>query len=43
MDKIYHLNIEQATGIVKMPILSEDWSEYLTLVTVFDTLDILLE
>ena len=43
MDKIYHLNIDPIKGIVHMAILTEDWSPFLTLAAVFDTLDILLE
>jgi ubiquitin-protein ligase len=43
VDKIYHLNVDPANGEVHMPILSDDWSPFLTLAAVLDSLDNLLE
>lgn len=43
LDKIYHLNIDPIKGNVHMALLSDDWSPYLTLAAVFDSLDLLLE
>jgi ubiquitin-protein ligase len=42
-DKIYHLNVDPITGQVSMPILKDDWSPFLTLSAVFDSLDSILE
>jgi ubiquitin-protein ligase len=42
MDKIYHLNIDPIKGTVHMALLLDDWSPYLTLTAVFDSLDLLL-
>jgi len=42
-DKIYHVNIDPVSGQVSMPILKDDWSPYITLSTVFENLDNILE
>ena len=43
LDKIYHLNIHPITGEVNMPLLNDDWSPYLTLAAVLDSLDCIIE
>jgi ubiquitin-protein ligase len=43
LDKIYHLNVDPISGQVIMPILKEDWSPFLTLSTIFESLDSILE
>jgi len=43
LDKIYHLNIDPVTGDVHMGLLAEDWSPYLTLTAVIDSIDSIME
>lgn len=35
LDQIYHLNVGLSSGEVRMPVLEDDWSPYLTLNSLF--------
>jgi ubiquitin-protein ligase len=43
LDKIYHLNVDPIGGQLSMPILSDDWSPFLTLSSIFEGIDNILE
>jgi ubiquitin-protein ligase len=43
IDKIYHLNIGYNSGEIRMSILENDWSPFLSLTSLIESLDKLLE
>lgn len=42
LDKVHHLNIHPNTGQLSMPMLTEDWSPFLNLKAVINSLDEIL-
>jgi ubiquitin-protein ligase len=42
IDQMYHLNVEYKSGVVHMAILEDDWSPFLNVSAIFDSLDQLL-
>lgn len=43
LDQIYHLNVGFRSGEVRMPVLEDDWSPFLSLTSVIESLDRILE
>lgn len=42
VNRIYHLNVGYCSGEVRMPVLEDDWSPFLTLMSVIESLDQIL-
>lgn len=40
---IYHLNVDPSNGVINMAILMEEWCPFLTISSLFESLDGLLE
>lgn len=43
LDQIYHLNIGLSSGQVRMSVLEDDWSPFLSLTSLIESLDKILE
>jgi ubiquitin-protein ligase len=43
LDQVYHLNIGFSSGEVRMPVLEDDWSPFLSLNSIIESLDQILE